>query len=121
VQEQIDATVKDAISAHRAVLPQGASLTHCAECGSEIPQARQEAIPGVRFCLPCQEAVIAPRRSSPAITAAAARTVSFDNPFVEYRDEVYFDSTPENEAPFAPQEFSQRLTRLSSQDGGGGR
>jgi hypothetical protein len=31
---------------------------------------------------------------------------------VEYRDEVYFDSTPENEAPFAPQEFSQRLTRL---------
>jgi Xaa-Pro aminopeptidase len=31
---------------------------------------------------------------------------------VEYRDEVYFDSTPENEAPFAPHEFNQRLARL---------
>ena len=55
VQEQIDATVKDAIERAKSSLPQGPSLTHCAECGSEIPQARQEAIPGVRFCLPCQD------------------------------------------------------------------
>jgi RNA polymerase-binding transcription factor DksA len=35
-------------------LPQGTSLTHCEECDSEIPQARQKAIPGVRFCVQCQ-------------------------------------------------------------------
>jgi RNA polymerase-binding transcription factor DksA len=56
VQEQIDATVKDAIKRAQSSLPQGVSLTHCAECGSEIAPARQEAIPGVRFCLPCQDA-----------------------------------------------------------------
>jgi phage/conjugal plasmid C-4 type zinc finger TraR family protein len=57
VQEQIDATVKDAIDRARHNLPQGPSLSHCAECGMEIPPARQEAVPGVRLCLPCQDAV----------------------------------------------------------------
>jgi phage/conjugal plasmid C-4 type zinc finger TraR family protein len=56
VQEQIDATVKDAIDRAKSRLPAGPGLTHCAECGNEIPQARQTAIPGVRLCLPCQEA-----------------------------------------------------------------
>ena len=56
VQEQIDATVKDAISLAKSRLPQGPSLTHCAECGSEIPQARRDAVPGVRLCISCQEA-----------------------------------------------------------------
>jgi phage/conjugal plasmid C-4 type zinc finger TraR family protein len=56
VQEQIDATVKDAISLAKSRLPQGPSLSHCAECGSEIPQARRDAVPGVRLCLACQEA-----------------------------------------------------------------
>jgi phage/conjugal plasmid C-4 type zinc finger TraR family protein len=55
VQEQIDATVKDAINRARSNLPQGPSLTHCADCGTEIPQARQDAVPGVRLCLTCQE------------------------------------------------------------------
>ena len=45
VQEQIDATVKDAVSRAKSRLPQGPGLTHCAECGTEIPQARREAIP----------------------------------------------------------------------------
>jgi len=54
VQDQIDATVKDAISRVKSRLPQGPSLTHCAECGAEIPEARRNAIPGVRFCLSCQ-------------------------------------------------------------------
>ena len=48
VQEQIDATVKDAVSRAKSRLPQGPGLTHCAECGAEIPQARRDAIPGVR-------------------------------------------------------------------------
>lgn len=56
VQEQIDATVKDAVSRAQSRLPQGPGLTHCAECGSDIPQARRDAVPGVRLCLPCQEA-----------------------------------------------------------------
>jgi phage/conjugal plasmid C-4 type zinc finger TraR family protein len=54
VQEQIDATVEDAINRARDNLPHGESLTHCAECGSEIPAARREAVPGVRLCLACQ-------------------------------------------------------------------
>ena len=31
---------------------------------------------------------------------------------MDYRDEVYFTSAPENEAPFTAEEFSARLTRL---------
>jgi phage/conjugal plasmid C-4 type zinc finger TraR family protein len=56
VQEQIDATVKDGIRRAQSQLPQGAALTHCASCGAEIPEARRNAIPGVRLCVPCQEA-----------------------------------------------------------------
>jgi RNA polymerase-binding transcription factor DksA len=56
VQDQIDATVKDAISLAQSRLPQGPGLTHCAECGTEIPQARRDAIRSVRLCLGCQDA-----------------------------------------------------------------
>ena len=56
VQEQIDATVKDAVNLAQSRLPKGPSLTHCAECGAEIPQARRDAVPGVRLCLTCQDA-----------------------------------------------------------------
>lgn len=54
VQEQIDATVEDAITRARSELPSGESLAHCAECGREIPAARREAVPGVRLCVACQ-------------------------------------------------------------------
>jgi phage/conjugal plasmid C-4 type zinc finger TraR family protein len=56
VQEQIDATVKDAIKRAKSQLPVGPSLESCAECGAKIPEARREAIPGVRLCVACQEA-----------------------------------------------------------------
>ena len=56
VQEQIDATVQDGVLRAQSRLPQGPSLTHCADCGASIPEARRAAIPGVRLCLPCQEA-----------------------------------------------------------------
>ncbi len=56
VQEQIDATVKDAISRAKSRLAHGPGLTHCAECGTEIPEARRVAVPGVRLCLQCQTA-----------------------------------------------------------------
>jgi phage/conjugal plasmid C-4 type zinc finger TraR family protein len=57
VQDQIDATVKDAIKRARSQLPQGPGLAHCEECGAAIPEARRKAMPGVRLCVSCQEAL----------------------------------------------------------------
>jgi phage/conjugal plasmid C-4 type zinc finger TraR family protein len=57
VQDQIDATVRDGVTRAQSRLPRGPSATHCAECGSEIPEARRAASPGVRFCVPCQDAL----------------------------------------------------------------
>ncbi|MEO8669666.1 MAG: DksA/TraR family C4-type zinc finger protein [Tahibacter sp.] len=54
VQDQIDATVKDAIERARAKLASGLGLTHCEECDVAIPQARRQAVPGVRLCVTCQ-------------------------------------------------------------------
>ena len=55
VQDQIDATVKDGIKRARSQLRQGPGLTHCEECDAPIPEARREAVPGVRLCVACQE------------------------------------------------------------------
>jgi len=55
VQEQIDASVDDAVRAARSSLPKGISATHCDECDSQISQRRREAVPGVRLCVKCQE------------------------------------------------------------------
>ncbi len=56
VQDQIDATIKDAIERARSQLPHGPGLTHCEQCDVEIPEARRKAVPGVRLCVSCQEA-----------------------------------------------------------------
>jgi phage/conjugal plasmid C-4 type zinc finger TraR family protein len=56
VQDQIDATVKDGISRAQSRLPQGPGATHCVQCGAEIPAARRNAMPGVKLCVPCQQA-----------------------------------------------------------------
>ncbi len=56
VQDQIDATVKDAIQRARSRMPTGESLAACEECDAKIPEARRKAVPGVRLCVPCQEA-----------------------------------------------------------------
>jgi phage/conjugal plasmid C-4 type zinc finger TraR family protein len=55
VQDQIDATIKDGISRAQSRLSQGPSLSHCAECGAVIPEARRVAMPGVRLCIACQD------------------------------------------------------------------
>lgn len=55
VQDQIDATVQDGIQRARSRLPRGPGLAHCEECDAKIPRARQQAIPGVRLCVQCQE------------------------------------------------------------------
>lgn len=56
VQDQIDATVKDAIQRARSQLPSGPGRERCEECDAPIPEARRKAMPGVRLCVPCQEA-----------------------------------------------------------------
>ncbi len=54
VQDQIDASVEDAINLARSKLPQGESLSRCEECDAKIPEARQKAIVGVKLCVNCQ-------------------------------------------------------------------
>ncbi len=54
VQEQIDASVQDAVERARSRIPHGESRQHCEECDDEIPEARRRAVPGVRLCVACQ-------------------------------------------------------------------
>ncbi|TDJ26695.1 MAG: DksA/TraR family C4-type zinc finger protein [Gammaproteobacteria bacterium] len=54
VQDQIDASVEDAVELARSRLPRGEGLLHCEECETEIPPARRKAIPGIRLCVSCQ-------------------------------------------------------------------
>ncbi len=54
VQDQIDDTIKDAVSGARARLPAGEGSEFCDECGDLIPEARRKALPGTRTCVPCQ-------------------------------------------------------------------
>lgn len=54
VQDQIDASVEDAIARARGKLARGESLKQCEECDAAIPEARRSAVPGVRLCIECQ-------------------------------------------------------------------
>ena len=56
VQDQIDATVEDAVKRARSQMAKGPSLERCEECDKPIPEARRSAVPGVRLCVACQEA-----------------------------------------------------------------
>lgn len=56
VQDQIDATVGDAIRRARSQLSAGPSLERCEQCDAPIPEARRHAVPGVRLCVACQQA-----------------------------------------------------------------
>ncbi|HEY4581376.1 MAG TPA: DksA/TraR family C4-type zinc finger protein [Lysobacter sp.] len=62
VQDQIDATVGDAIRRARSRLPQGPGREHCEDCDAPIPEARRAAMPGVRLCIACQERLDAEER-----------------------------------------------------------
>lgn len=55
VQDQIDATVNDAVARARSRMRRGAGLTHCEDCDAAIPAARRKAVPGVRLCVACQQ------------------------------------------------------------------
>lgn len=54
VQDQIDATVADAVARARSKQHKGPGLSHCEECGAPIPAARRKAVPGARLCVACQ-------------------------------------------------------------------
>lgn len=54
VQDQIDASVEDAVGRARSSLHTGESAAFCEECDEPIPQARRDAIPGVQLCITCQ-------------------------------------------------------------------
>lgn len=56
VQEQIDASIDDAVKRARSKLSGGVSRKRCEECDDEIPEARRTAVPGVRLCIRCQSA-----------------------------------------------------------------
>ena len=45
VQEQIDASVEDAVKQARSSMNSGESSRFCMECGLAIPEARREAVP----------------------------------------------------------------------------
>ena len=64
VQDQIDDTVSDAVSAARARMPTGESEQWCIQCGEEIPEKRRIALPGVKTCVECQSSRDSAARSS---------------------------------------------------------
>lgn len=56
VSEQIEASISDELARLKAQKqPVGESLTHCAECEEEIPEARRLVRPGVKLCIDCQK------------------------------------------------------------------
>ncbi len=76
VQDQIDASIEYVVEAARSQLPIGASLTHCEECGTTIPEARRKAVAGMRLCFICQPNWTNHRQNLAATTDAAVRTVN---------------------------------------------
>lgn len=63
VQEQIDATIEDAIKRARDNMPRGESLLQCEECDAKIPEKRRKAVPGVRLCMKCKSEVDAKEKA----------------------------------------------------------
>ena len=55
VQDQIDASVDEAIQQARSHLPQGKSASLCVDCDAAIPEKRRQAVPGVQLCIQCQQ------------------------------------------------------------------
>ena len=51
--KRADEFLEDALN-RRPQANKGGSLSHCEDCGDEIPIARQKAVVGVRLCISCQ-------------------------------------------------------------------
>lgn len=46
---------ENGIEAARSMMPHGPTSLQCWDCGEDIPRARREAVPGVKYCIDCQE------------------------------------------------------------------
>ncbi len=54
VQDQIDASIADELARLKARRgPEGESFRNCADCDEPIPEARRQALPGVKLCIDC--------------------------------------------------------------------
>lgn len=73
VQDQIDASVDEAVSRVRQQLPKGESLSECEECGTAIPEARRCAIKGVSLCVKCQEVLDSQIQGSSAMNRRGSK------------------------------------------------
>lgn len=74
VNEQIEASIADELARMRATRrPDGDSLTHCADCEEEIPEARRVALPGVKLCIDCQQERDAAVRVRPGINRRGSK------------------------------------------------
>ena len=73
VQDQIDASVEDAVKRARSELSSGESLHECEECGAAIPEARRKAVPGSRRCIECQQTMESQRSQVSAINRRASK------------------------------------------------
>lgn len=50
------------ISLSNRIVYSGESAVECEECGSNIPEARRRAVPGVQTCIACAERAEAVKR-----------------------------------------------------------
>lgn len=74
VNEQIEASISEELERMRARRgPEGESLTECAECGEEIPEARRRALPGVKLCVDCASARDSVFRARPGINRRGSK------------------------------------------------
>ena len=73
VQDQIDASVEDAVELARSKIQSGESAEFCQECDGVIPEARRVAIPGVSLCVACQSLLEAEEVSSGGINRRGSK------------------------------------------------
>lgn len=73
VQDQIDATIEDAVNQARSNIPKGESAEFCVECDAPIPEARRVAIVGVQLCVACQSLLEAEQTSSGGINRRGSK------------------------------------------------
>ncbi len=73
VQDQIDASVEEAVERARQGLTHGKSARLCEECGNKIPEARRKAIPGVQLCISCQSALEEEASQTPGLNRRGSK------------------------------------------------
>ncbi|MDR5901633.1 MULTISPECIES: DksA/TraR family C4-type zinc finger protein [Halomonas] len=73
VQDQIDATVEEAVERARTSLHKGDSAEFCVECDAPIPEGRRKALPGVQLCVACQSSLEAKGVDVAAINRRASK------------------------------------------------